>query len=112
MCFTDTPNAGDERAVRSTLIILQGDISFHSSFVGSSDLVDGGAGSLGGSDLSEVLVDGESSVSEVLSINTGKGSVSLLGLLLDTESVLLLGLVVGGMVLGLCHGVLTFEYIK
>ena len=104
MCIKVIPNAGDERSERPN-IILQGGSSFHSSFVGSAEFVNFHSLGLGGSDLSEVLVDGESSVSEVLGVNTGEGSVSLLGLLLESESVLLLGLVVGGMVLGLCHGV-------
>jgi len=103
MCKTDTPNAGDGRAVRSNLFILHGDASFHSSFVSGAHLLDGSAGSLGTSDFGEVSVDRESSVSEVLGVNTGEGGVSLLGFSLDSKSVLLLSLVVGGMVLGLGH---------
>ena len=51
----------------------------------------------------EVLSNTPLAVLEVLSINTDERSVSLTGLLLDSESVLLLRLVVSGMVLGLCH---------
>ena len=103
MCITDTPNAGDGRAVRSNLFILHGDISFHSSFVSGAELLDGRARGLGTSDFSKVSVDRESSVSEVLGINTGEIGVSLLGFPLDSKSVLLFSLVVGGMVLGLGH---------
>ena len=101
MCFTDTPNAGDERAVCSSTLLSSN--SFHSSFVGGAGLLNVHAVGSGDFDLSEVLVDGESSVSEVLGINTGERGVSLLGFLLDTKSVLLFSLVVGGMVLGLGH---------
>ena len=103
MCFTDTPNAGDERAVRSSTLLCRS--SFHSSFVGGADFLDGGASRFGLLDLGEVLSDGELSVSEVLGINTNERGVSLLGFLLNSESVSLLGLVVGGMVLRFCHSV-------
>ena len=52
-----------------------------------------------GSSLFEHDLDASSSVTDELGINANERSVSLSGLLLDTESVLLLGLVVSGMVL-------------
>ena len=61
--------------------------------------------SLASSSLLDHVLDGSTSVSEELRINTLEGSVSLSLGLLDSISVSLSVLVVVGMVLTLCHDI-------